>query len=189
MTRGKILLATALAAVVALPAAAQTTVGLEAQFKGYTFEQGLGPKAAQLFIAPLAVRRLQLRWHAHQTPEQPAVQVLPREVVHMVALKMGGEGEHMTHFGGILKQQDALHLPTLLAGGLHVRLHQGFVAHMRILAEPRDGLGPGVTVLLSGDGARWFPRHRSRDLHRSVRPRHLSQLRASKGLLCPLLGR
>lgn len=48
------------------------------------------------FIAPLAVRLLQLRWHARQTPEQPAVQVLPREVVHMVALKMGGEVEHMT---------------------------------------------------------------------------------------------
>src|SRR2546429_7982539 len=42
------------------------------------------------FIAPLALRLLQLRWHARQHPEQPAVQVLPRVLVHLVALKTGG---------------------------------------------------------------------------------------------------
>ena len=48
------------------------------------------------FIAPLAVRLLQFRWHARQTPEQPAVQVLPRVLVHLVALKTGGSIEEMT---------------------------------------------------------------------------------------------
>jgi len=48
------------------------------------------------FIAPLAVRLLQLRWHARQTPDQPAVQVLPRVLVHLVALKTGGSVEEMT---------------------------------------------------------------------------------------------
>jgi hypothetical protein len=48
------------------------------------------------FIAPLAVRLLQLRWHARQTPEQPAVQVLPRVLVQLVALKTGGSVEDMT---------------------------------------------------------------------------------------------
>lgn len=48
------------------------------------------------FIAPLAVRLLQLRWHARQTPEQPAVQVLPRVLVQLVALKTGGSVAEMT---------------------------------------------------------------------------------------------
>ena len=48
------------------------------------------------FIAPLAVRLLQLRWHARQNPEQPAVQVLPRLLVHLVALKTGGSVSEMT---------------------------------------------------------------------------------------------
>lgn len=47
-------------------------------------------------IAPLAVRLLQLRWHARQHPEQPAEQVLARVVVQMVALKMGGSVAEMT---------------------------------------------------------------------------------------------
>ena len=47
-------------------------------------------------IAAVALRLLQVRWHARQSPEQPAVQVLPRDVVHMVALKTGGEVEQMT---------------------------------------------------------------------------------------------
>jgi len=48
------------------------------------------------FIAPVAVRLLQLRWHARQSPEQPAVQVLPRILVQLVALKRGGSVEEMT---------------------------------------------------------------------------------------------
>jgi len=48
------------------------------------------------FIAPLAVRLLQLRWQARQRPEQPAVQVLPRMVVQLVALKTGGSVEEMS---------------------------------------------------------------------------------------------
>ena len=93
------------------------------------------------------------------------------------------------HFGGILNQQDPGHLSTLFAGGLQVRLHQGLIAHMRILAEAIDGLGPGKTTLLGGDGSRWFPSHRGRDGHRSARPSHVAQVSASKGLLSPLLGR
>ncbi len=48
------------------------------------------------FLAPVAVRLLQVRWHARQTPDQPAVQVLPRMLVHLVALKTGGSVEEMT---------------------------------------------------------------------------------------------
>jgi len=39
----------------ALPAAAQT-VAVEGAFKGYRFDEGLGPTAAELFIVPIAVR-------------------------------------------------------------------------------------------------------------------------------------
>lgn len=53
-------------------------------------------------------------------------------------------------FGRILNQQDLRHLSSLLAGGLLMRLHQGFIAHMPILAEPIDRLRPGVTLLLGG---------------------------------------
>lgn len=55
MARRPLLLAAALA-LLRVPAAAQTTVGLETAFKGYSFGEGLGPKAAQLFMMPLAVR-------------------------------------------------------------------------------------------------------------------------------------
>ena len=48
------------------------------------------------FIAPLAVRLLQLRWHARQHPEQPAIQVLPPLLVQLVAHKMGGNAAEMT---------------------------------------------------------------------------------------------
>ncbi len=92
------------------------------------------------------------------------------------------------HFGGILNQQDPRDMSRLLTRGFQVRLHQGFIAHMGILAEPIDGLRPGVTLLLGGDGPRWFPSYRRCDRHRSARPSHVSQLSGSKGLLCPLLG-
>jgi len=48
------------------------------------------------FIAPLAVRLLQLRWHARQSPDQPATQVLPRVLVQLVVLKTGGDVGQMT---------------------------------------------------------------------------------------------
>src|SRR5947209_5133288 len=68
---------------------------------GCRLEQRQGPRYEGLrhllgFIAPVAVRLLQLRLHARQRPDLPAVQVLPREVVQLVALKTGGEVEHMT---------------------------------------------------------------------------------------------
>ena len=48
------------------------------------------------FITAVAVRLLQLRWHARQRPDQPAVQVLPRVLVQLVALKTGGSVQEMT---------------------------------------------------------------------------------------------
>lgn len=48
------------------------------------------------FIAPLAVRLLQLRWLARQQPERPAMQVLPPLLVQLVALKTGGTAHTMT---------------------------------------------------------------------------------------------
>ena len=48
------------------------------------------------FIAPVALRLFQVRWHARQTPDLPAVQVLPQDVVRMVALKTGGSVDEMT---------------------------------------------------------------------------------------------
>jgi hypothetical protein len=54
--RATLLGAALIAAVSASSAGAQTTIGLEAGFKGYSFDEGLGPKAAQLLIVPLAVR-------------------------------------------------------------------------------------------------------------------------------------
>ena len=48
------------------------------------------------FIAPLAVRLLQVRWQARQHPEQPAVEVLPPLLVQLVALKTGGAAALMT---------------------------------------------------------------------------------------------
>jgi hypothetical protein len=47
-------------------------------------------------LAPVAVRLLQLRSLARQQPKQSAYQVLPHEVVHIVALKTGGEAASMT---------------------------------------------------------------------------------------------
>lgn len=56
MRTSRILAPVALAAVLAMPLAGQATVGVEAGFKGYSFDAGLGPDAAQLFIVPLAAR-------------------------------------------------------------------------------------------------------------------------------------
>jgi hypothetical protein len=47
-------------------------------------------------MAPNAVRVLQLRTLARQQPERPASEVLPTVVVHVVALKTGGEVAGMT---------------------------------------------------------------------------------------------
>lgn len=47
-------------------------------------------------IAPNAVRVLQLRTLARQQPERSAAEVLPAEVVQVVALKTGGEAASMT---------------------------------------------------------------------------------------------
>ena len=47
-------------------------------------------------LAPTAVRVLQLRTLARQQPERPAIEVLPSEVVQVVALKTGGEAVGMT---------------------------------------------------------------------------------------------
>src|SRR5260370_40716501 len=69
-----------------------------------------------------------------------------------------------------------------------MRLHQGFIPHMRILAEAIHGLGCCLTVLLSRDRACWFCCHRRRDHHRSTRASHVSQLSRSIGLLGPRLG-
>ena len=47
-------------------------------------------------LAPLAVRLLQLRTLARQQPERAATEVVPREVVQLVALKTGGTAAGMT---------------------------------------------------------------------------------------------
>src|SRR5229473_2833778 len=47
-------------------------------------------------LAPTAVRLLQLRTLARQQPERPAAEVVPREVVQLVALKTGGTAAGMT---------------------------------------------------------------------------------------------
>jgi hypothetical protein len=47
-------------------------------------------------LAPTALRLLQLRSLARQQPEQPAQQLLPSEVVQVVALKTGGEAAGMS---------------------------------------------------------------------------------------------
>ena len=47
-------------------------------------------------LAPSAVRLLQLRTLARQQPERPAAEVLPQEVVQVVALKTGGQAAGMT---------------------------------------------------------------------------------------------
>jgi hypothetical protein len=52
--RSHVIAAALLASALATPAAAQ--LGLEASFKGYTFDEGLGPTAAQLLIYPVALR-------------------------------------------------------------------------------------------------------------------------------------
>src|SRR5258708_25361343 len=69
-----------------------------------------------------------------------------------------------------------------------MRLHQGLIAHMRILTEAIDRLGGGLTVLLSRDRACRFGCHRRRNHHRPARASHMSQLSGSIGLLRPLLG-
>src|SRR5207245_6183110 len=46
-------------------------------------------------LAPTAVRRLQLRTLARQQPDRPAAEVVPQEVVQVVALKAGGEAASM----------------------------------------------------------------------------------------------
>lgn len=48
------------------------------------------------FLAPLAVRLLQLRAVAHQDPERPAREVLPAEVVQVVAHLAHVSAEHLT---------------------------------------------------------------------------------------------
>jgi hypothetical protein len=53
--RAYVLAAALLAATFASPVTAQT-IGAEASFKGYTFDEGLGPTAAQLMIFPVALR-------------------------------------------------------------------------------------------------------------------------------------
>lgn len=45
-----------LAAVLALPAQAQRTIGVGVDYMGYSFEEGLGASAAQLVLVPVAVR-------------------------------------------------------------------------------------------------------------------------------------
>jgi hypothetical protein len=52
--RASLFAAALLAATLASPASGQ--LGLEANFKGYTFDDGLGPAAAQLLVFPVALR-------------------------------------------------------------------------------------------------------------------------------------
>src|SRR6266446_5444542 len=47
-------------------------------------------------LAPVAVRLLQLRTLARQQPDRPAAEVVPQEVVQVVALKTGGQAVGMT---------------------------------------------------------------------------------------------
>src|SRR5260370_857955 len=92
------------------------------------------------------------------------------------------------HLRGILHQQHLLVAAGIRSRLLPMRLHQRFIAHMRILAEAIHGLGCGLTVLLSRDRACRFGCHRRRDHHRAARASHMSQLSGSIGLLRPLLG-
>ncbi len=54
-TRGTGLAATT-ALFMAAPVAAQQSIGVNASYRGYSFDQGLGAEAAQLFMVPVAVR-------------------------------------------------------------------------------------------------------------------------------------
>jgi hypothetical protein len=101
----------------------------------------------------------------------------------------GGTMMLIIHFRRILNQQHPRHLATLLACSFHMRLHQGFIAHMRILAEAIDRLASRLTLLLGWDGTRWFSGHRRRDHYRPSSAGDMSQLHPAKGLLCPLLRR
>ncbi len=61
---------------------------------GCRIEQRQGPRYDGLrrllgLLSPLAVRLLQLRAASRQDPQQPAIQVLPAEVVAVVAAKAG----------------------------------------------------------------------------------------------------
>ena len=56
LARARISGAAALLLAAASGAGAQTTIGVEGGFKGYSFDAGLGPEAAQLFIVPVALR-------------------------------------------------------------------------------------------------------------------------------------
>jgi hypothetical protein len=49
-------LALALAAGLAAPVAAQQSIGVGAEYQGFTFEEGLGASAAQLLLFPVAIR-------------------------------------------------------------------------------------------------------------------------------------
>src|SRR6266849_9682360 len=92
------------------------------------------------------------------------------------------------HLCRILYQQHLLVAAGIRSRLLPMRLHQRFIAHMRILTEAIDRLGGGLTVLLSRDRACRFGCHRRRNHPRPARARHMSQLSGSIGLLRPLLG-
>lgn len=49
-------IATAMVASFGIPLSAQQTIGISMTYTGYTFDEGLGADAAQLFMVPLAVR-------------------------------------------------------------------------------------------------------------------------------------
>lgn len=54
--RAPVALALALATGLAVPAAAQQSIGVGVEYQGFTFEEGLGASAAQLLMFPVAVR-------------------------------------------------------------------------------------------------------------------------------------
>ena len=54
--RAPVALAVVLSATVAAPGAGQQTIGVGVDYMGFTFADGLGASAAQLFMVPVAVR-------------------------------------------------------------------------------------------------------------------------------------
>ena len=95
-------------------------------------------------LAPTVVRVLQLRTLARQQPERPATEVLPQEVVHLVALKTGGEAASLTveqcvkriaQLGGYQGRRSVCRRKTLWHGWLKIQtlLEGVHLAHQVLL--------------------------------------------------------
>src|SRR5258708_8398858 len=78
------------------------------------------------------------------------------------------------HLRGILHQQHLLVAAGIRSRLLPMRLHQGFIPHMRILTEAIDRLGAALTVLLSRDHPPPLPSPPPPTPHPPPPPAHIS---------------